>query len=306
MNIISTKQFSRKFVTDLLEETHLLENTFSDVVKDAPLRGKTMLSIFFQPSTRTRVSFESAMQKLGGGVVTIEDPNEMLALKKGESFKDTVRTIDELCDVIVWRDESESQIRRLAKFSHIPVINAGNGGDEHPTQALLDLYTIKKELGRLENFSCLFIGDLRYGRTIHSLLLLFACLRLSKLKIYLSCPEHLSLPQEYAAYLRAQKINFSYVENPDLPLRSVDVIYLNRIKKEYFASNGEYEQIQDFFVLDQKILDRIKPTAIIVHPLPRTHELSTAIDHDKRAAYWDQVRNGLYMRMALLKKLLIK
>ena len=301
-HIISTKQFlDKNFLDEFFLLTDKIEKMDQKNGLKNILKGKILASLFYEPSTRTRFSFEAAMQKLGGSVISTESAEHFSSVTKGESLQDTVRIISSYSDVIVLRHYKEGSAEIASKFSLVPVINAGDGKGEHPTQALLDLYTIKKELGKIDNLEIALIGDLLNGRTIHSLLHL---LTLYKVKIYLVSPLQLKLPDKYKNYLKERGIEFKEFTNLDEILDKIDVLYVTRVQKERFKSKKEYEKLKDFYKIDKTILDKIKDKAIIMHPLPRVSEISTEVDNDKRAAYFRQAKNGLYIRMVLLRMIL--
>jgi aspartate carbamoyltransferase catalytic subunit len=264
-----------------------------------PLRGKILATVFYEPSTRTRFSFESAMHKLGGSVVTTESALHFSSATKGETLQDTIKVISGYADVIVLRHYEEGSAKIASEASSVPIINAGDGIGEHPTQALLDLYTIKKELGKIDNLKIALIGDLLYGRTIHSLIYLLALYK--RVKIFLVSPNQLKLPEKYKDYLVQNKIEFKELTDLQKILDEIDVLYVTRIQQERFKSKQEYEKVKDAYIIDRKIVNQLKENAIIMHPLPRVNEISPEVDDDKRAAYFRQAKNGLYIRMALLR-----
>lgn len=299
-HVVSTKQFlNTEILDELFEIADEMENRDKNGEVDGVLKGKILANLFYEPSTRTRFSFESAMQKLGGSVITTEDASKFSSVTKGEVLEDTIRIISGYVDVIVLRHYEKGSAKIAAEISDVPVINAGDGVGEHPTQALLDLYTIKKELGRVDNLNVAFVGDLLYGRTIHSLLNLFTLYK--NVKIYLVSPTRLKLPEEYKEVLRKNGIEFREVINLGEVMNKVDVLYMTRVQKERFDSKEEYEKLNGYYVLDERLLRKLKRDAIVMHPLPRVNEISHDIDKDKRAAYFRQAKNGLYIRMALLK-----
>ena len=268
------------------------------------LKGKILATVFYEPSTRTRFSFEAAMMKLGGNVITTEAASHFSSVTKGESLTDTIRIVSGYADAIVLRHFEEGSAQKAAEISPVPLINAGDGQGEHPTQALLDVYTIKKELGRLNNFTIAMVGDLKYGRTIHSLIYLLS--KQENVKIYLVSPKPLKLPKKYKDYLKKEKITFSETTDMTDTFKNIDILYMTRVQKERFSSEEEYNKVKSFYILDKNILNLMKKDTKIMHPLPRVTEISPEIDNDPRAAYFRQAKNGLYVRMALLKMLLTK
>jgi aspartate carbamoyltransferase catalytic subunit len=267
-----------------------------------PLRGRILATLFFEPSTRTRFSFEAAMQKLGGGVLSAEDARDNSSATKGESIGDTIRVVSGYADVIAIRHYEEGTAAEAAKNSPVPIINAGDGAGEHPTQALADMYTIKKELGWLSGLRVVLVGDLLNGRTIHSLLPLL-CLY-SGVAIDLISPESLRLPQQYRDYLTKKEIPFREGKRLEGVIEQADVAYITRVQRERFASQKEYDAVKDVYVVNAELANRMKPQSIIMHALPRVNEISPDVDGNARAAYFRQAKNGLYVRMALLKYLL--
>ncbi|MBU1199232.1 MAG: aspartate carbamoyltransferase [Nanoarchaeota archaeon] len=302
-HIISTKQF---LDTSLLDKIFRLADKMESREKANTLpnylRNKIMVAVFYEPSTRTRFSFEAAMYKLGGEVITTESAGHFSSAIKGESLTDSIKIISGYADVIVLRHPTKGSAKIAADVSEVPVINAGDGTGEHPTQALLDIYTIEKELGRLENLNIALVGDLLNGRTIHSLLILLSLYK--KIKFYLVAPKKLQLPKEYKEHLKKKKITFEEVEDVQQVLDKVDVLYMTRVQKERFKTEHEYNQLKSFYVIDKAALKKLNKKAIIMHPLPRVIEITPEVDKDKRAAYFRQAKNGLYIRMALLKMII--
>jgi aspartate carbamoyltransferase len=302
-HVLSTKQF---------EDVELLEHLFrsaeqmerDDAARMLPdvLRGRILATIFYEPSTRTRFSFEAAMQKLGGGLLTQENASANSSASKGETIADSIRVIGSYADAIVLRHPVEGTAQEAAAISSVPIINAGDGVGEHPTQALLDLYTIRREMGRLDRLRVAMIGDLVNGRTIHSLLPLLAMA--PQLEVDLVAPESLRLPAKYVEELKRSGVVFHERDNMDGVLETADVLYVTRVQRERFKVEAEYDAVKDAFRIDTRAAAKMKPFAIIMHALPRVNEISVEVDMDKRAAYFRQAKNGLYLRMALLKYLL--
>ncbi len=265
-------------------------------------KGKKLATLFFEPSTRTRLSFEAAMLDLGGNVIGFAEESSTSA-SKGESMADTARVIGCYADIIAMRSPKEGAPYVASKHAGIPVINAGDGGHCHPTQTLTDLFTIFREKGRVDNLTIGFCGDLKYGRTVHSLIT--ALSRYENVKIVLISPEELALPN-YVKYEIIEKTNMQYKETTNLEeaLPELDVLYMTRIQRERFADKSEYERLKDSYILTPDKLALAKPDTSVLHPLPRVNEISVKIDTDPRACYFKQVFNGKYMRMALIMKLL--
>ncbi|MEW6680536.1 MAG: aspartate carbamoyltransferase, partial [bacterium] len=265
-------------------------------------RKKILATLFYEPSTRTRLSFESAMKRLGGEVISTEDAPHFSSMVKGESLNDTIRVIGEFADIIVLRHYEEGSSKKASLVSPVPIINAGDGPGQHPTQALLDLYTIKKELGRMDNLKVGLLGDLLYSRTIHSLVWLLA--QQDNIEFYLISPEEVKMPHDIIDYLKEKKISLK----EDCKLADVapllDILYVTRIQKERFRNQESYERIKNSYVVDKKILSLMKGEARILHPLPRVSEIPEEVDKDMRAGYFRQAKNGLHLRMALLKIIL--
>ncbi len=265
-------------------------------------KGKKLATLFFEPSTRTRLSFEAAMLELGGNVIGFSEANSSSAAK-GESIADTAKIISCYADIMAMRHPKEGAPYVAAKNATIPVINAGDGGHCHPTQTLADLLTIYRENGRLDNLTIGCCGDLKYGRTVHSLL--SAMSRYKNIRVVLISPEELKLPK-YIKYGVLDSANMSYVEMTSLEeaIPELDVLYMTRIQRERFDDPEEYERLKDSYVLTEQKMGAAKPSMRVLHPLPRVNEISVKVDSDPRAAYFRQALNGKYMRMALILKLL--
>jgi len=266
------------------------------------LKGKILANLFYEPSTRTSSSFLSAMERLGGSVIPINEVTYS-SVAKGESLPDTIRTLECYADVIVIRHPEVGSAELAAKFSRKPVINAGDGIGEHPTQALLDLFTIKEELGRVDGLTVTMLGDLKYGRTVHSLSRLLSnfVVRLN----YVS-PEILRMPAELVEELKAKGVSQKEFDVLEPVLAETDVLYVTRVQKERFDNQDEYEKVKGAFVITPEMMDQAKEEMIIMHPLPRVGEISMDLDDDPRAAYFRQMEYGLYVRMALLAMVLGK
>jgi aspartate carbamoyltransferase catalytic subunit len=264
----------------------------------ASLDGRILATIFYEPSTRTRFSFESAMLRLGGQVLTAENALKASSVSKGESLEDTIRIISGCADAIVLRHPEVGAAERAAAVADVPVLNAGDGAGHHPTQALLDLYTIKKELGRLENLRIGLVGDLRHGRTVRSLALLLAMYPGNELTLV--SPALLAMREDVLAQLTARGARYRQVESLDNVVGGLDVFYQTRIQAERFESPADYERYRGVYVVDPALMRRLPEHAILMHPLPRTGEIDPAVDSDPRAAYFRQARNGVPVRMATL------
>lgn len=302
-HIISAKQFDDpEFLLGLFESANRMERDDVFRALTGPLRGRILATLFFEPSTRTRFSFEAAMQKLGGGVLTAENARTNSSATKGESIGDTVRVVSEYANVIAIRHYEEGAAEAASKISPVPIINAGDGSGEHPTQALADIYTIKKEIGWLNGLRVALVGDLLYGRTIHSLLPMLSLY--PGVTIDLISPAQLRLPQRYREYLVEKNIPFREGDKLEGVIEQADVAYITRVQSERFASREEYDAVKDVYVITAEMANRMRPEAIIMHALPRVNEISPDVDTNVRAAYFRQAKNGLYIRMALLKYLL--
>ncbi len=263
--------------------------------------GKKLATLFFEPSTRTRLSFEAAMLELGGSVIGFSDADSSSAAK-GESVADTARVISAYADIIAMRHPREGTAQVAAENASVPLINAGDGGHAHPTQTLADLLTIHRRHGRIGGLTVGFCGDLKYGRTVHSLL--SALLRYEDIRVVLISPDELRTPAHLTAELGAAGL--PYLETADLEgaIPSLDILYMTRIQRERFPDLSVYERLKDSYILTPEKLVGAKESLAILHPLPRVNEISVRVDADPRAAYFEQVKNGKYMRMALILKLL--
>ncbi len=302
-HVISTRQLTDPALLDeLFELATLMERNDAARMMPQRLSGRILATLFYEPSTRTRFSFEAAMQKLGGGVLTAENMRESSSAAKGETIEDTIRIVSGYADAIAIRHFEEGTAAAAAAISPVPIINAGDGVGEHPTQALMDIYTIRKELGHLEGLRVGLVGDLLNGRTIHSLLPLLCLYR--GLIVDLVSPPELRLPAKYRDYLREQGVFFNESQDLNATLEAADVLYLTRVQRERFASAEEYERVRDVYILNAANAQKLRKDAIIMHALPRVNEIAPELDADARAAYFRQAKNGLYIRMALLAHLL--
>ena len=291
-NIVSIRDFTKEEILHILKTAKIMDR------KPNPdlLKGKILATLFFEPSTRTRLSFESAMNKLGGRVIGFASA-QVSSTSKGESLSDSVKIVEGYSDVIVMRHSIEGAARLAAESTNIPVINAGDGANQHPTQTFLYIYTILKSKGTLEGLSVGFLGDLKYGRTVHSLV---HALSHFNTKMYFISPPSLRMPKEDIEYLKSKKIKFVEEDNLLKVSKKLDVLYNTRIQKERFPDLLDYEKVKGVYVLDKGFLDHIKPGLKILHPLPRVDELSPELDNTENAAYFEQARNGVPVRQALL------
>jgi len=293
-HVIHTSQFNREMLEKLFELTTTMEKQEGSEALTSFLKGKILATLFYEPSTRTRLSFESAMLKLGGSVITTENAEVSSAAAKGESLSDAIRVISGYADVIVLRHHEAGSAKIASEVSSVPVINAGDGSGEHPTQALLDLYTIQKEFGNIDDISIAIVGDLKKARQVGSLAFLLA--NFSNIKIYFASPENTRIKDEVKAHLRERGVWFTEESGLRDIAPRVDIVYMVRRRKEYGTSFATPEA----FVMNQKILDTMKEHSIVMNALPRNEEIDPEIDQDKRAAYFRQTKNGVYIRMALL------
>jgi len=292
-------QFDRPWIESLFADADSMRTLPR---ASTPLRGNILATLFYEPSTRTRLSFESAMLRLGGQVISTENAREFSSAIKGETVEDSVRIVAGYADAIVIRHHEQGAAARAARVSPVPIINGGDGPGEHPTQALIDLYTIQHELGRLDGLRVALVGDLRFGRAARSLALLFQVTQGTEL-VFVS-PAAVPMGDDVRQALAKSGVRFS--DDPDLRrvAANVDVIYQTRIQRERFTTPAEYEASVGVYVIDKAILDIMRPETIILHPLPRVEEIEAAVDEDRRAAYFRQANNGVYVRMALLGQLL--
>ncbi|MCI8399531.1 MAG: aspartate carbamoyltransferase [Oscillibacter sp.] len=295
-------------ITDLtVEEVDGLIAVAEDIIAEPAkyqnaCAHKQLATLFFEPSTRTRLSFESAMLALGGSVLGFSEAMSS-STSKGETVGDTVHTVSCYADIIAMRHPKEGAPYAAAQFSEVPIINAGDGGHNHPTQTLTDLLTIHREKGRLDGFTIGFCGDLKFGRTVHSLV--NALCRYENIRFVLISPLELKLPR-YVKEEALKKRGIAYTQTTDLDsvIPELDVLYMTRVQRERFFNEEEYLRLKDSYVLTPEKLVNAKPDLSILHPLPRVNEIAVAVDRDPRAAYWKQVKNGKFIRMALIMKLL--
>lgn len=288
------------------EELDELLNTADDIIENPQkyahkCEGKKLATLFFEPSTRTRLSFEAAMYELGGHVLGFSEAKSSSA-SKGESVADTAKVVSCYADIIAMRHPKEGAPLVASMNASIPVINAGDGGHNHPTQTLADLLTIRRKKGRFNNLTVGFCGDLKFGRTVHSLIA--ALSRYENVNFVLISPKELVLPQYIKNILTAKGISFTETADLQEAMPELDILYMTRVQQERFFNEEEYLRLRDTYILTPEKLDNAKSDLIILHPLPRVNEISVAIDKDPRACYFDQVLNGKYMRMALILKLL--
>jgi len=301
-DILSVRQFTREDLEYIFAVAHEMHVMVERVGTFDLLKGKILANLFYEPSTRTSSSFTAAMERLGGSVIPINEV-KYSSVSKGESLPDTVRTLECYADVIVLRHPEVGSAAIAAKAARKPVINAGDGIGEHPTQALLDSFTVREELGHLDSLTVTLLGDLKHGRTVHSLARL---LSLYKVKLNYVAPDILRMPAELIDELKARKIEQAEYTTLDQSLPETDVLYVTRVQKERFTDEAVYESVKGAYVIDPKVMKAAKQRMIVMHPLPRVGEISPEFDDDPRAAYFRQMEYGLYVRMALLAMVLGK
>ncbi len=299
-HVVESQQFSRPLLEELFAR--------SEEIKREPhrfmgrLAGQVMAALFYEPSTRTRLSFEAAMLRLGGETMGTDNAREFSSAAKGETLEDTIRIVSGYADVIVLRHSEEGAARRAAAVSEVPIINAGDGPGQHPTQALLDLFTIRSELARIDGVRVAMVGDLANGRTVRSLAYLLS--KFKDIKLWFVAPPHVAMREDLKAHLDEHHVPYTETQDLDAVLPEVDVVYMTRIQKERFADPAAYDAVKGVYRIDKNAMARMRKYAILMHPLPRVDEISPDVDDDPRSAYFRQARNGVQIRMALLDKLL--
>ena len=266
------------------------------------LAGQVMAALFYEPSTRTRLSFEAAMLRLGGQTMGTDNAREFSSASKGETLEDSIRIVSGYADVIVLRHNEEGAARRAAAVSSVPIINAGDGPGQHPTQALLDLYTIRDELGRIDGVQVAMVGDLANGRTVRSLTYLLS--KFKDIKVWFVAPPQVAMRPDLKIHLDEHHVPWTETQDLESVLPNVDVVYMTRIQKERFTDPEAFNAVKGIYRIDKEAMARMRKYAILMHPLPRVDEISPDVDADPRSAYFRQARNGLHVRMALLDRLL--
>jgi aspartate carbamoyltransferase catalytic subunit len=303
-NYSGMKNKSLVSITDFTKEEYLKVINLAEEFEKNPdqqiLKNKIVGMLFFEPSTRTRLSFESAVHRLGGRVIGFTD-TVTSSLAKGESFKDTIKVVSNYCDIIVIRHPLDGSARYASEISNVPVINAGDGSNQHPTQTLLDMYSIKKTQGTLENLNIFLVGDLKYGRTVHSLLMAMSKFNTT---FYFISPPELKMPKEYKLFL--DNLGLKYYEFFDFSdiISEADVIYMTRVQKERFSDLMEYEKTKNSYILKNDMLKNTKDNLKILHPLPRITEISYEVDENPKSYYFTQALNGVYTRQAIIALIL--
>lgn len=297
-HILTTENFTKKDLEEILTRAEKMEGEYRSGKVNKVLIDKIVACVFFEPSTRTRLSFETAALRLGAQVISAENAMENSSAYKGETIEDTSKIISSYADIVVMRHPEKGSVEKASRVSTKPFLNAGDGANQHPSQGLLDVYTIKKEHGRLDNLHIAFGGDLLNSRTLRSILPL---LRLYEGNtFYFVSPKELKLPQNFIDELKNSNVSFKEMSSLDEVLPFADVLYITRVQKERFSSQEEYNKVKDLFIFKKEYLDKIKKNTIIMHPLPKVNEIENEVDRDPRAVYFKQAENGLFIRMALL------
>lgn len=292
-------------ITDYSKEDYLrimeLAADFENNPNQRLLEGKVAASLFFEPSTRTRLSFETAINRLGGRIIGFSDAGSS-SVSKGETLHDTTRMVSNYVDLIVMRHPLEGSARYAAEVADVPVINAGDGANQHPTQTLLDMYSILKTQGTLDNINIFMIGDLKYGRTVHSLLM--ALSEFENPIFNFIAPDELAMPEEYKLFLKDKGIRYFEHTEINENINHADIIYMTRVQKERFMDPIEYEKVKNVYILRNSMLENTKPNVRILHPLPRINEIHPDVDSNKKAYYFEQARNGVFVRQAIIAHIL--
>ncbi len=295
-SLISINDFSREEHIRILD----LAEAFEKQPTQRILEEYVIASLFFEPSTRTRLSFESAASRLGARLIGFSEPAST-SLKKGESLRDTIRTISNYSDLIIMRHPREGSARFASEVANVPIINAGDGANQHPTQTLLDLYSIRKTQGKLDNLNIAFVGDLKYGRTVHSLVMAFCNYNTT---FHLVSPVALKLPSSVKIHIKDKNLTYHQYTDLSEVIPKADIIYMTRIQKERFSDPLEYEKVRNAYVLRNQMLEQAKPNLRILHPLPRVNEIAIDVDTNPMAYYFTQALNGVFIRQALLASIL--
>ncbi|MBP1594370.1 MAG: pyrB [Bacteroidetes bacterium] len=292
-SLVTIAEHSKEKILYLLEMAKQFENNPNRKILD----GKVVATLFFEPSTRTRLSFETAVNRLGGRVIGFSDASTTSS-SKGETLKDTIMMVSNYADLIIMRHHLEGAARYASEVAPIPIINAGDGANQHPSQTMLDLYSIQKTQGTLENLNIFLVGDLKYGRTVHSLLM---AMRHFNPTFHFIAPDELKMPEEYKIYCNQN--NIKYVEHTDFTediIADADILYMTRVQRERFTDLMEYERVKNVYILRNKMLEKTRPNLRILHPLPRVNEIAYDVDDNEKAYYFQQARNGLFARQAII------
>ena len=292
-SLVTIAEHSKEKIMYLLEMAKLFEEHPNRKILD----GKVVATLFFEPSTRTRLRFETAANRLGARVIGFTDP-KVTSSSKGETLKDTIMMVSNYADVIVMRHYLEGAARYASEVAPVPILNAGDGANQHPSQTMLDLYSIYKTQGTLENLNIYLVGDLKYGRTVHSLLM---AMRHFNPTFHFIAPEELKMPEEYKTYCRAQGIRYEeHTEFNENTIAEADILYMTRVQRERFTDLMEYERVKDVYILKNSMLEKTRPNLRILHPLPRVNEIAYDVDSNEKAYYFQQAHNGLFARQALI------
>lgn len=296
-SLVSITDYSKEKILQILEKAAEFEKNPNQKILD----GKVVATLFFEPSTRTRLSFETAVNRLGGRIIGFADKSTTSGTK-GETLKDTIKMVSNYADLIVMRNPIEGAARYASEVASVPVVNAGDGANQHPTQTMLDLYSIKKTQGRLENINICMVGDLKYGRTVHSLLMAMSHFNPTFTFI---APDELKMPEEYKMFCTEHGIAYKeYSELNEANIADADILYMTRVQKERFTDLFEYEKVKNVYILKNSLLDHTKPNLRILHPLPRVNEIEQEVDENEKAYYFEQARNGVFARQAVICDLL--
>lgn len=295
-SLVSINDFSKEEQLAILERAASFEKNPTQKI----LENYVIATLFFEPSTRTRLSFESAVSRLGGKIIGFSDTSST-SVQKGESLKDTIKTVCNYSDLIVMRHPREGSARFASEVASVPIINAGDGANQHPTQTLLDMYTIKQTQGRLDNLNIAFVGDLKYGRTVHSLVIALCNFNCT---FHLVSPFELKLPSAVKIHIKEKNLEYYQYTSMDEVFSKVDILYMTRIQKERFSDPMEYEKIKNSYILTNDMLTNTKDNLKILHPLPRVNEISEDVDNNAKAYYFQQALNGVYVRQALITSIL--
>ena len=302
-DILKVAQFDRDHLTYIMALAERMGEIVNTQGGIDLLKHKVMAALFYEPSTRTSSSFIAAMERLGGSVVPITQGVQFSSVSKGETLGDTVRTLAQYADAIVLRHPEIGSAAQAANYSAVPILNAGDGAGEHPTQALLDIFTIYEELGTLDNITVTMVGDLRFGRTVHSLTQLLLSYNV---KLRFVSPEILRMPLSITNMVRKANVEYEETYSVQDVIGESDVLYVTRVQKERFSDLQQYDELKHYYIVDEKLMESAKEKMVVMHPLPRVGEITEAVDADPRAAYFRQMRNGLYIRMSLLAAVLTK
>jgi aspartate carbamoyltransferase catalytic subunit len=295
-SLVSINDYSKEEILQIID----LAEEFEKNPRQKTLENKVIASLFFEPSTRTRLSFESAVNQSGGRVVGFSDASSS-STKKGESLSDTIKTVALYSDLIIMRHPLEGSARLASEVSDVPIINAGDGANQHPTQCLLDLYSIKKTQGSLDKLDITFVGDLKYGRTVHSLVI---AMTMFNANFHLVSPTELKLPRSVKQYIKDAGLSYYQYTDINEVMDKSDIIYMTRIQRERFPDPLDYEKVKNFYVLKNNMLKNTKDNMRILHPMPRVNEIETEVDSNEKAYYFNQAQNGVYIRQALMALIL--